>query len=120
MKAMAHAQIQVQPTGFDAKRWVFLGVVAVLLWMMCDAALAAETVAADPFKDTALATALGKLTAALNGGIARSLAVVAVIGAGIMALTGRMEWSRAVVVVLGVGLIFSASAMIEALFPIAK
>jgi type IV secretory pathway VirB2 component (pilin) len=115
MKAMAHAQIQVQPTGFDAKRWVFLGVVGVLLWMACDVALAA-----DPFEKTALATALKNLTDALNGAVARSLAVVAVIGAGIMALTGRMEWSRAVVVVLGVGLIFSASAMIEALFPVAK
>lgn len=96
-------------------RLFVLCTIALLLFTAADMALAQT----DPFANTSLATALGNLTAALNGTIARSLAVLAVIGAGIAALTGRMEWSRAVVVILGVGLIFSASAMIDALFPVA-
>lgn len=114
----------VGPVRFECsgQRFAVLCVVALALFMFSSLALAQATTpvtpAADPFAGTALATALGRLVSALNGAIARSLAVIAVIGMGIAALTGRVEWSRAIVVVLGVGLIFSAAAMITALFPI--
>ncbi|OSZ74156.1 hypothetical protein CAP37_01385 [Hydrogenophaga sp. IBVHS1] len=112
----------VGPVRFECsgQRFAVLCVLALALFMFSDVAFAADPVkaAADPFAGTALATALGSLVAALNGAIARSLAAIAVIGMGIAALTGRVEWSRAIVVVLGVGLIFSAAAMITALFPV--
>jgi|GEM_PF-6802987 type IV secretion system protein VirB2 len=102
----------------SGRRFGVLLALTLALLLFSGLALAQTTppTTTDPFASTALATALTKLVAALNGGIARSLAVIAVIGMGIMALTGRVEWSRAIVVVLGVGLIFSASAMITALF----
>lgn len=105
----------VGPVRFEcsAQRLAVLFLVMLALFTFSDLAFAAD----DPFKDTALALALTRLTDALNGAIARSLAIVAVIGMGIAALTGRVEWSRAIVVVLGVGLIFSASTVIKALFP---
>lgn len=99
----------------SGQRFAVLCVLALVLFMFCDVAFAAD----DPFAKTSLALGLGKLVDALNGAIARSLAVIAVIGMGIAALTGRVEWSRAIVVVLGVGLIFSAAVMINALFPVA-
>jgi type IV secretory pathway VirB2 component (pilin) len=102
-----------------ALRWVVLCGVALLLLMASDVALAdeASTAAKDALATSALGTALKNLVATLNGTIARSLAIIAVIGTGIAALTGRMEWSKAVVVVLGVGVIFSATALIDGLFP---
>ncbi|WP_439590185.1 TrbC/VirB2 family protein [Hydrogenophaga sp.] len=110
----------VGPVRFECsgQRLAVMFLVALVLFAFSDLALAADPV--DPFANTDLAGALGRLVGALNGAIARSLAVIAVIGMGIAALTGRVEWSRAIVVVLGVGLIFSAAAMIEALFPTAK
>lgn len=105
----------VGPVRFECsgQRLAVLFLVMLALFTFSDLAFAQ---AADPFAGTALATALTNLTGALNGAIARSLAIVAVIGMGIAALTGRVEWSRAIVVVLGVGLIFSAATMIDALF----
>lgn len=96
-----------------AARWVILCVVALLFLM---ASSLANAQAVDALSGSSLGVALQNLVATLNGGIARSLAIVAVIGMGIAALTGRTEWSRAIVVVLGVGLIFSASALIDGLF----
>lgn len=107
----------VGPVRFECsgQRFAVLCVLALALFMFSDVAFAAD----DPFAKTSLALGLGKLVDALNGAIARSLAVIAVIGMGIAALTGRVEWSRAIVVVLGVGLIFSAATMINELFPVA-
>lgn len=113
----------VGPVRFECsgQRLAVLFALAFALLLFNGLALAQTTPPAttttDPFASTALATALGSLVNALNGAIARSLAIIAVIGMGIAALTGRVEWSRAIVVVLGVGLIFSATAIIRALFP---
>lgn len=89
----------------------------VVLFLASDLALAGAATGTTTFNGSALANGLSSLVGVLNGPVARSLAVLAVIGMGIMALTGRVEWSRAVVVVLGVGLIFSAGALIDLLFP---
>lgn len=113
MKAVQYEGMQVIRTNEVAMRWLVLCVVGLLLLTASDMALAQ----ADPFANTMLANGLQSLVQALNGTVARSLAIVAVIGTGIAALTGRMEWSRAVVVVLGVGVIFSAGVMINVLFP---
>lgn len=97
-----------------ALRWAVLCALALLLLMASDVAVAQT--ATDALATSSLGTALQNLVATLNGTIARSLAIIAVIGTGIAALTGRMEWSKAVVVVLGVGVIFSASTLIDNLF----
>lgn len=114
MKEVQYVGVHAIRTEEVAMRWVILCVVALLLLMASDLALAQTTDALSG--STSLGKALQNLVATLNGSIARSLAIVAVIGMGIAALTGRVEWSRAVVVVLGVGLIFSATALIDGLF----
>jgi type IV secretion system protein VirB2 len=105
----------VGPVRFECsgRRLAVLFLVALVLFAFSDLAMAQTT---DAFTDSKLGTALENLVYTLNGTIARSLAIIAVIGMGIAALTGRVEWSRAIVVVLGVGLIFSASTLIKALF----
>ncbi len=114
MKMVHYVGMHAIQTEEVEMRWVVLCGLALLLWMVGDPALAQTT---DALNNSDLGNALNNLVATLNGSIARSLAIIAVIGTGIAALTGRMEWSRAVVVVLGVGLIFSATALIEGLFP---
>ncbi len=97
----------------SASRYVVWCGLALALLVVADPVLA---VGVDAFNDSKLGMALSNLVSTLNGTIARSLAVIAVIGMGIAALTGRVEWSRAIVVVLGVGIIFSAATLIDALF----
>lgn len=108
----------VGPVRFEcsAQRLAVWLLVALLLFMFSDVAMAADPVTVDAFSDSTLGTALENLVTTLNGTIARSLAIIAVIGMGIAALTGRVEWSRAIVVVLGVGIIFSAATLIDGLF----
>ncbi len=113
MKEVQYVGVHAIRTEEVVMRWVILCVVALLLLMASDLALAQST---DALGSSTLGTALQNLVTTLNGGVARSLAIVAVIGMGIAALTGRVEWSRAIVVVLGVGLIFSATTLIDGLF----
>ena len=103
-------------TPMSGGRILTMFLVLVALFSFTDVASAAAG-NATAFNGSALANGLASLVSVLNGPVARSLAVLAVIGMGVMALTGRVEWSRAVVVVLGVGLIFSAGALIDLLFP---
>lgn len=111
MKEVQYVGMHAIRTGV-AMRWVMLCMLALLLLMASDVVLAQT----DAFVGTKISSALKGLVATLNGTVARSLAIIAVIGTGIAALTGRMEWSRAVVVVLGVGVIFSATTLIDTLF----
>lgn len=117
MKEVEYAGVHAIRTEEIAMRWVILCVLVLLLLMASDGALAQA--ATDAFVGTKISSALKNLVETLNGTVARSLAIIAVIGTGIAALTGKMEWSRAVVVVLGVGVIFSASSLIDSLFGIA-
>jgi len=95
-------------------RLFMLFAIAMLLLVASDMSHAA--VAGDAFSGSTLSEGLTNLIATLNGTVARSLAIVAVIGAGIAGLTGKMEWTRVVVVVLGVGIVFSATSVIDVLF----
>lgn len=49
----------------------------------------------------------------LNGGVARTIAVLAVMAFGIGALTGRVDWIKALQLVLAVGIIFSAATIVK-------
>lgn len=109
----------VGPVRFECsgQRFAVLCVLALALFMFSDVAFAvAADTSVDAFAGSSLAKALNSLVKTLNGTIARSLAIIAIIGMGIAALTGRVEWSRAIVVVLGVGIIFSAATLVDNLF----
>jgi len=55
---------------------------------------------------------LNNLIGLLNGGVARLLAVLSVIGFGIGALVGRLDWMKALTLVLAIGITFSAAAIV--------
>lgn len=61
---------------------------------------------------TQLERVLTTLIELVNGPVAKSLAILAVIGFGVAALSGKVEWTRAMIVVLGVGIVFSASTLV--------
>lgn len=113
MKEVQYVGVHAIRTQEVAMRCVVLCIVALLLLMVSDVALAQGT---DAFVGTKFSSAMKNLVATMNGTVARSLAGIAVMGVGFMALTARMEWSKGIVVVSGVGLIFSATALIDALF----
>jgi type IV secretory pathway VirB2 component (pilin) len=61
----------------------------------------------------AIESGLQSLIDLLNGGVARSIAIIAVIGFGIGALTGRIDWTRALQVILAIGIIFGAATLVD-------
>lgn len=54
-----------------------------------------------------------KILDALNGGTARSLAIIAVIGLGIAGLAKKMSWVWAGSIIAGIVLIFGASTFVD-------
>ena len=51
----------------------------------------------------------------LNGGLTRTIAIIAVIGCGFAAFTGRLEWSRGIAIAFGITLIFGSAAVVDAM-----
>lgn len=49
----------------------------------------------------------------LTGGLARTLAIIAVVVVGIMALRGKMEWGKVGWIAGGIFLIFGAAAIVD-------
>lgn len=49
-----------------------------------------------------------------TGGLARTIAIIAVIACGIMALVGKLSWDWAIKIVIGIVLIFGATSIIDA------
>lgn len=47
-----------------------------------------------------------------NGGLARMLAMLAIIGLGLAAMVGRLTWGMAIRVVLGIVLVFGSMAIV--------
>ena len=60
-------------------------------------------------------TALGMVVTALQGTIARSLGVIAVIILGVLAMFGRMTLMLACSIILGIALVFGAGTIVDAL-----
>lgn len=50
---------------------------------------------------------------ALNGGILRTIAIIAVIGCGIAALAGKLQWSWAINIIIGIVLVFGAATIVD-------
>jgi type IV secretion system protein VirB2 len=99
---------EVEPTTLDAKNektptWrIFL---ALFVPMMIFPELAH---AGQPW-DNAANTIIG----VLNGGLARSLAIIAVMGLGIMGLIGKLTWKWAGSIIGGIIIIFGAAAIVD-------
>ena len=86
----------------------------VIKWRDVLAAVSLMGIAADAMAaGGAIATGLQNLINLLNGGVARSIAVIAVIGFGIGALTGRIDWTRALQVIIAIGIIFGATTLVD-------
>lgn len=48
-----------------------------------------------------------------NGGLARTIAIIAIIACGVMALVGKLSWQWVVYIVIGLCLIFGAAAIVD-------
>ncbi len=62
---------------------------------------------------TAIAAGLQSLIDMLNGGVARAIAIIAVMGFGIGALSGRVDWTRALQVIIAIGILFGAATLVD-------
>ena len=48
-----------------------------------------------------------------TGGLARTLAIIAVIACGIAAIAGKLSWDWAIKIIIGIGLIVGAAAIVD-------
>ncbi len=121
MKNSSHGQMLRKAPLLDLERVLILIAIFALIFFFVDAAHAASTssLGGKALDDTALGKGIQSLVEVMNGKIARAIAVLGIIGMGIGALTGRVEWSKVFIVLIGVGIVFSASAIVTALFDVA-
>ena len=54
-----------------------------------------------------------KVVDIFTGGLARLLAIIAIIACGIMALFGRLSWDWAIKIIVGIVLIFGSATIID-------
>lgn len=71
-------------------------------------ALMPELAMAEPWDEGAQ-----KVMGIFTGGLARTLAIIAVIACGVMALAGKLRWDWAINIILGIVLIFGASTIVD-------
>ena len=76
--------------------------------LLCGLALAPEMASA-----TVLDNFGNALVGILNNTFLRSIAIVAVIGAGLMALSGRIQWMTFITVMLAVVIIFGSAGIVD-------
>lgn len=58
-------------------------------------------------------SAASSVLAIFTGGMARTLAIIAVIALGIMGLAGKLSWDAAIKVIIGIVLIFGSAAIVD-------
>lgn len=63
---------------------------------------------AEPWDDAA-----NKVLQIFTGGLARTIAVIAVVALGIAALVGKLSWQWAIYIIIGIVLIFGAPAIVD-------
>lgn len=54
-----------------------------------------------------------KILEALNGGIARTIAIICVMALGFVAMTGNMPWRWALSLIAGIVLVFGAASLVD-------
>lgn len=67
-----------------------------------------ELALAEPWDDAA-----NKVLQIFTGGLARTIAVIAVVALGIAALVGKLSWQWAIYIIIGIVLIFGAPAIVD-------
>lgn len=58
-------------------------------------------------------SAASSVLAIFTGGLARTLAIIAVIALGIMGIAGKLSWDAAIKVIIGIVLIFGAASIVD-------
>ncbi|WP_431153278.1 TrbC/VirB2 family protein [Acidovorax facilis] len=81
-----------------------LPVLIAILILIPEAAMAAS----DPWDNAA-----NKVLEIFTGGLARTIAIIAVIACGITALAGKLSWDWAIKIIIGIVLIFGAPALVD-------
>jgi type IV secretion system protein VirB2 len=81
---------------------VMMTLACVLVAFMPDMAMAA------PWDNVAQ-----QVLAIFNGGLTRTIAIIAVISLGIAALAGKLSWDWAIKIIIGIVLIFGATAFVD-------
>lgn len=84
----------------------FLGLTAVAA--LAAVALMPEMAIAAPW-DSAATSVLSIFT----GGLARTIAIIAVIACGIAAMAGKLSWDWAIKIIVGIVLIFGAASIVD-------
>ncbi|CAN7655023.1 TrbC/VirB2 family protein [Acidovorax sp. LjRoot129] len=87
----------------------------ILMAMIALVSMMPDAVMAEPWDSTAQ-----KVLDIFNSGLARLLAIIAVIACGIAALAGRLSWDWAIKIVIGLVLIFGATAIVDYIIAAAK
>jgi type IV secretory pathway VirB2 component (pilin) len=80
-----------------------------LVVCMGAACMAPELAMAGAPWENAATSVLGMFT----GGLARTLAIIAVIACGIAAIAGKLSWDWAIKIVVGIVLIFGSAALVD-------
>jgi type IV secretory pathway VirB2 component (pilin) len=57
--------------------------------------------------------AAASVLAIFTGGLARTIAIIAVIACGIAAIAGKLSWDWAIKIIVGIVLIFGAAAIVD-------
>lgn len=70
--------------------------------------MAPELAMAEPWD-----AAAQKVLDIFTGGLARTLAIIAVIACGIAAIAGKLSWDWAIKIIIGIVLIFGAAAIVD-------
>lgn len=70
--------------------------------------LTPELAFAEPWNDAA-----NKVVQIFTSGLARTLAIIAVIALGLTALAGRLSWDWAIKIIIGIVLVFGAATIVD-------
>ena len=87
----------------SAKTLTTIGMLLIALFLM-----APDLAMAEPWDSAAQ-----KVLDIFTGGLARTLAIIAVIACGIAAIAGKVSWDWAIKIIIGIVLIFGAAAIVD-------
>ncbi len=87
----------------NAKTLATIGMLLIALFF-----LAPDIAMAEPWDSAAQ-----KVLDIFTGGLARILAIIAVIACGIAAIAGKLSWDWAIKIIIGIVLIFGAAAIVD-------
>lgn len=87
----------------SAKTLTMIGMLLIALFLMTP-----DLAMAEPWDSAAQ-----KVLDIFTGGLARTLAIIAVIACGIAAIAGKLSWDWAIKIIIGLVFIFGAAAIVD-------